>query len=527
MGKELNDAFAPAREVFQEVDDALGQSLSKLMWEGPEDDLTLTENAQPALMACSVAAMRVLQAEGGVDLGTHASFVAGHSLGEYSALAASGAFTLSDAAKLLKIRGQAMQAAVPVGEGAMAALLGLDLEDAQAVAADAAGDGEVCTAANDNAPGQVVVSGHKAAVEKAVELAKEKGAKRAVLLQVSAPFHCALMQPAADRMAEALADVTIAPPAVPLIANVTAAAVSDPETIRKQLVEQVTGMVRWRECVGTMAAEGVEELVEVGAGKILTGLVRRINRDLKGTAVGTPEGALVTGASGGIGGAVAKALHAAGATVALSGTRAEALEALAAELGDRAHVVPCNLSDAEAVAALPKQVEEAVGTLDILVNNAGLTKDNLFMRMKDDEFDQVIAVNLKAAFILSRGVLRGMMKRKAGRIISVTSVVGTMGNPGQGNYAASKAGLTGMTKSLAQEVGSRGITVNCVAPGFIATAMTDVLPDEQKEALLTRIPSGRLGSPEDVAASVLYLASDEAAYVTGQTLHVNGGMAMV
>lgn len=241
----------------------------------------------------------------------------------------------------------------------------------------------------------------------------------------------------------------------------------------------------------------------------------------------TGKGALVTGASGGIGGAVARTLHGAGATVALSGTRAEALEALATELGDRAHVVPCNLSDAEAVAALPKQAEEAVGTLDILVNNAGLTKDNLFMRMKDEEFDQVIAVNLKAAFVLSRGVLRGMMKRKSGRIISVTSVVGTMGNPGQGNYAASKAGLTGMTKSLAQEVGSRGITVNCVAPGFIATAMTDVLPDEQKEALLGRIPSGRLGTPDDIAASVLYLASDEAAYVTGQTLHVNGGMAMV
>ena len=239
------------------------------------------------------------------------------------------------------------------------------------------------------------------------------------------------------------------------------------------------------------------------------------------------KGALVTGASGGIGGAVAKALHQAGATVALSGTRAEKLEALASELGERAVIAPCNLSDPEAVKELSKQAEEKLGTLDILINNAGVTRDNLFMRMKDEEFDEVIAVNLKAAFLLSRGVLRGMMKRRHGRIISVTSVVGTMGNPGQGNYAASKAGLVGMSKSLAQEVASRGITVNCVAPGFIETAMTDVLPDAQKEALLGGIPAGRLGQPEDIAAAALYLASDEAAYVTGQTLHVNGGMAMI
>ncbi len=239
------------------------------------------------------------------------------------------------------------------------------------------------------------------------------------------------------------------------------------------------------------------------------------------------KGALVTGASGGIGGAVARALHAAGASVALSGTRAEKLEALASELGERAFIAPCNLSDADAVKELPKQAEEQLGTLDILINNAGVTRDNLFMRMKDEEFDDVIAVNLKAAFLLSRGVLRGMMKRRHGRIISITSVVGTMGNPGQGNYAASKAGLVGMTKSLAQEVASRGITANCVAPGFIETAMTDGLPDAQKEALLGGIPAGRLGQPGDIAAAALYLASDEASYVTGQTLHVNGGMAMI
>ena len=289
MGKELAEAFAPAREVFEEVDEALKQKLTKLMFEGPEEDLTLTENAQPALMAVSLACVRVLQREGGVDFATDAQFVAGHSLGEYSALAAAGTFELADTARLLKTRGQAMQAAVPVGEGAMAALLGLELEDAQAVAEEAA-QGEICTAANDNASGQVVLSGNRAAVERAIEIASERGARRSVLLPVSAPFHCALMAPAADVMAEALADVKMVAPAVPLIANVTASAQNDVNEIRQLLVEQVTGMVRWRESVLYMKENGVDTLVEIGAGKVLTGLARRIDRDLSGVAVGTPEG---------------------------------------------------------------------------------------------------------------------------------------------------------------------------------------------------------------------------------------------
>jgi 3-oxoacyl-[acyl-carrier protein] reductase len=238
--------------------------------------------------------------------------------------------------------------------------------------------------------------------------------------------------------------------------------------------------------------------------------------------------ALVTGASGGIGGAIAKALHAQGATVVLSGTRAEALEAVKAELGSRAFIAAANLSDIASVEALPKAAEEAAGGgIDILVNNAGITRDNLFMRMKDDEWDQVIAVNLTAAFRLSRAVLRGMMKKRWGRIIQITSVVGATGNPGQGNYAAAKAGLVGMTKSLAAEVASRNITVNAVAPGFIQTAMTDVLTDQQKETIATRIPAGRMGMPEEIAAAVVYLASPEAAYVTGETIQINGGMAML
>jgi len=292
MGKDLADAFATARAVFEEVDEALKQKLSKLMFEGPAEELTLTANAQPALMAHSIAVLRVLESDAKLDFGKHVSFVAGHSLGEYSALAAAGTFSLSDAARLLRLRGTAMQAAVPVGEGAMAALLGLDAPAAEEVAAQARkspeGKDEVCDFANDNAPGQVVVSGAKAAVERALDIAKAKGAKRAVLLPVSAPFHCALMKPAADAMAEALANTKMAPPKVPLVANVTAAQVSDPETIRDLLVKQVTGRVRWRECVSYMKAQGVAQLYELGAGKVLSGLVKRIEPDVVGTALNGP-----------------------------------------------------------------------------------------------------------------------------------------------------------------------------------------------------------------------------------------------
>ncbi|MEL7466076.1 MAG: ACP S-malonyltransferase [Pseudomonadota bacterium] len=282
MGKDLAEAYPAAAAVFAEVDDALGEKLSELIWEGPIETLTLTANAQPALMATSMAAMRALEAEG--VSAAQAAFVAGHSLGEYSALTAAGAFTVGDAAKLLRVRGEAMQSATPVGVGAMAALLGLDFETATAVAEEAA-QGDVCQAANDNDPGQVVVSGHKAAVERAVELAKDKGAKRAVMLPVSAPFHCALMQPAADRMAEALAEVEIKVPAAPVVANVLAEGAFDPGQIRDLLVKQVTGSVRWRESVSWMAGQGVTGLAEIGAGKALSGMARRINRDLTCVAV--------------------------------------------------------------------------------------------------------------------------------------------------------------------------------------------------------------------------------------------------
>ncbi|MEQ8601147.1 MAG: ACP S-malonyltransferase [Devosia sp.] len=287
MGKDLAHEFSEARAVFHEVDEALGERLSSIMFEGPEDILRLTENAQPALMAVSVAVIRVLEARG-ISLKDHAKYVAGHSLGEYSALCAAGTFSLADAARLLRTRGQAMQKAVPVGHGAMAALLGLDLETAQAVA-DEAGQGEVCAVANDNAPGQVVISGATAAIERAVDIAKGKGAKRALLLPVSAPFHCSLMQPAAEAMAAALAEVEMKAPVVPLVANVLAAPISDPDEIRQRLVEQVTGVVRWTESVTWLTtAGGVANLVELGSGKVLTGLAKRIAADASAQAVGTP-----------------------------------------------------------------------------------------------------------------------------------------------------------------------------------------------------------------------------------------------
>ena len=286
MGKALAEAYPASKAVFDEVDEALGENLSGLIWEGDIETLTMTANAQPALMATSLAAMRALEAEG-VSV-TDAAFVAGHSLGEYSALAAAGSLSIADCARLLRLRGDAMQQAVPVGEGAMAALLGLDFETAAAVAA-AAAEGQVCQAANDNDPSQVVISGDKAAVERACDIAKEKGAKRALLLPVSAPFHCALMQPAADKMAAALAKVEIKNPAVPLVANVRAEAVTEGTLIRNLLVEQVTGSVRWRESVAWMAANGVTEIWEIGAGKALSGMIKRIDRSVATKAVGTPD----------------------------------------------------------------------------------------------------------------------------------------------------------------------------------------------------------------------------------------------
>jgi [acyl-carrier-protein] S-malonyltransferase len=288
MGRDLAEAFPVARHLFEEVDEALDQKLSKIMFEGPEETLILTENAQPALMAVSMAVMRVLAEDGNVTVANKAAFVAGHSLGEYSALAAASAISLGDTARLLKLRGQSMQKAVPVGVGAMAAIIGPELEVVRDIAAQAAG-GQVCDVGNDNAPGQVVISGDTAAVERAVKIAADQGVRRSIMLPVSAPFHCALMEPAADVMQDALADTNLSVPVVPVVANVTAEAVSDPDVIRELLVRQVTEMVRWRECVLHMKEQGVDTLIELGAGKVLGGLTRRIDREMTGRSVQGPD----------------------------------------------------------------------------------------------------------------------------------------------------------------------------------------------------------------------------------------------
>lgn len=288
MGLELCQNFSEAKAVFDEVDDALNERLSAIMFEGPEEALMLTANAQPALMAVSLAVIRVLQAQD-VEIARYASYVAGHSLGEYSALAAAGALSLSDAAQLLRIRGNAMQSAVAVGEGAMAALLGFDFAEAAAIASEAAENGQICQAANDNAPGQVVLSGHKIAIDRAITIAKERGARRAILLAVSAPFHCQLMAPAADVMRGALADIQMQKPVVPLLCNVLASPINDPDMIRKCLVEQVTGVVRWRETISWFVENDIDCVLEIGAGKVLTGLARRIDRSLQALSVGTPD----------------------------------------------------------------------------------------------------------------------------------------------------------------------------------------------------------------------------------------------
>jgi 3-oxoacyl-[acyl-carrier protein] reductase len=531
MGSEILAAFPAARHVLEEVDDALGQRLSRLIAEGPEDELTLTENAQPALMAVSMAVLRVIEAEGGIDPAEACAFVAGHSLGEYSALVAAGTLGLVDGARLLKTRGRAMQEAVPVGAGAMAALLGADLDVAREIA-EAAAEGEVCQPANDNAPGQVVLSGAKAAIDRAIEIAGGRGIRKAIALPVSAPFHCEMMRPAASgsgggqRHRPAGRRSRHHPCAADRAGHRHGAVARIGRDYARRQRRHHRRDRRRQGAVRPGAPHRPRPEGDVG---IDARRRRAADQGLVGVTMFdlSDKSALVTGASGGIGGAIARALHGAGAAVALSGRNVDALEALAGELGQRAHAIPGDLADADSAAALAAAAAEAMGSVDILVNNAGMTRDNLAMRLKDEDWQAVLDVNLTSAFRLSRAVLRGMMKSRWGRIISITSIVGVTGNPGQANYAASKAGMIGMSKSLAAEVASRGITVNCIAPGFIVTAMTDSLGEDASERLTEAIPAGRLGAPDDVAAAAVFLASEEAGYVTGQTLHVNGGMTMI
>ena len=536
--------------MFDEVDEALGQKLSELMFDGPLETLTLTENAQPALMAVSLAVMRVLEQRRASSSPTRSSMWPAIRSANIPRSPPPARSRVADAARLLKTRGQAMQAAVPVGQGAMAALLGVGKDVAEKLAAEAA-QGEVCQLANDNEPTQAVISGAKSAIDRAAQLAKAHGVRRFMPLNVSAPFHCALMQPAADAMAEALAKVDVKAPAVPLIANVLAAPISDPAEIKQRLVEQVTGTVRWRECVAAMAAEGVTDIYEIGSGKVLAGLAKRIVPTLNATAdrhaAGhrcravrartiedimfelTDKTALVTGATGGIGGAIARALHKQGATVAISGRQTDKLEQLAAELGSRVHVLPLRSCRQGAGSQAdrrghrqarparhpgqqrrPHQGQSVHGDEGRPVGRRDRRQPHL-----DLHADARGGAGHDARQDRLRPHHQHLLRQRHHR------------QPGQGNYAASKAGMIGMSKSLAREVASRGITVNCIAPGFISTPMTDALNEKQVATIKEAIPAQKFGTPADIAAACVYLAAPEAGYMTGQTLHVNGGMVMI
>ena len=433
-----------------------------------------------------------------------------------------------------------MQKAVPVGAGAMAALARSRLRG-RGGGRDEAAQGQVCQAANDNGGGQVVVSGDKAAVDRALEIAKTKGAKRAMLLPVSAPFHCRLMQPAADVMAKALADVTIKPPASPLVSNVLAAPITDPDEIRRRLVEQVTGTVRWRESVAYMASQGVTRFFEIGAGKVLSGLVKRIADGAVGISVGGPDdiaaakealAAAHSGLSGREERCDVRSDWQDGARHRCDRRHRRRDRAGAARAGRRRWRFPARgarcwtrspASSASAFTCCPaisptaprsrrwcRRPKQAMGQVDILVANAGITRDNLFVQLRDEDWDEVIKVNLTATFRLARAATKLMMRKRFGRIIAITSVVGVTGNPGQGNYTASKAGLIGMIKTLGAEYAKRNVTANCIAPGFIKTPMTDALNDKQRETILSKVPAARLGTPEDIAAAAVYLSSNEA-----------------
>ena len=559
MGKELAEKYPAARAVFEEADKALGFSISKMCFEGSEEELKLTANTQPAILAVSVAAYRVV-----AEKGLAPDFVAGHSLGEYSALVAVGSLNFSDAVRLVHKRGKYMQEAVPAGQGGMAAIMGIS----PAVVQDAckrAAEGEICSAANLNSPEQTVISGHASAVKRAVEIASQLGAKRSMILAVSAPFHSALMMPAQEKLEKDLRAISFADLQVPLVTNVDADTIRKGDEAREALVRQVTMPVRWQESMRLLLDEGVNTFLEVGPGRVLTGLMRQIERsvaiaergrrkelaghggkDRRGeNRLGLEEVAsdewrarkrmfslkdkvaVVTGASQGIGRETALALAEAGAKVAVGARNEEKLAALVQEIagkGGEAFAVKLDVADAEQTKAAFKTILEKFGKVDILVNNAAINRDGLAVRMKADDWDAVLRTNLTGAHLCTQQVLPGMMRARAGRIINIASVVARMGNAGQANYVAAKAGLIGLTKAIAIEIASRNITVNAVAPGFIETPMTDVLPDKVKEELKVRIPLGRMGSARDVAAAIVFLASDEACYITGHVLDVNGGM---
>ena len=539
MGKDFYEQTETGRKVFDRASDLLGFSVPELCFE-PNDRLDITEYTQAAMVTTSIAMMKVLE-----ERGIHPDVAAGLSLGEYCALAAAGVMSEDDAIRTVRQRGILMQEEVPAGEGAMAAVLALDASVIEEITSSMEG----VWIANYNCPGQIVISGKKAAVEEACERLKAAGAKRAILLNVSGPFHSGMLTGAGEKLGEVLSGVEVNAPRIPYVANVTAEYVTEAAPVKELLTRQVSSSVKWQQSVEAMLADGVDTFIEIGPGRTLTGFMRKINRSVKSLNVEKLEDidkvieafkgeldmlegkiALVTGASRGIGRQIAKTLAAKGATVIVNynGSAAKAEEAVQEirEAGGIAEAVQCNVSDFNSSKEMLDGIVAKYGRLDILVNNAGITRDNLVMKMSEEDFDAVIQTNLKGVFNCIHHISRQMLKQRSGRIINISSVSGVLGNAGQANYCAAKAGVIGITKSVAREMASRGITVNAIAPGFIRTEMTDVLKDDIKKALMEQIPMKNFGEVEDIANTVAFLASEDARYITGQVISVDGGMAM-
>ena len=508
MGKELAENFPIADKTFDEASEALGFDIKDMIWNGDSETLMITENTQPTIVTMSVAALRVLQ-----EKGIKPDVVAGLSLGEYTAHIASGSMEFADGVRLVKKRGKYMQEEVPVGKGAMAAIIALSAEDVIACCEEASKVG-ICSPANFNCPGQIVVSGEVAAVDKCCELAKEKGAKRALKLPVSAPFHCAMLIGAGEKLAKELENVEVKDMQIPVITNVTADYVSSKEDIKPLLIKQVSSSVKWEETIRRMIADGVDTFVEVGPGKALSGFIKKVSRDVK--VFNVEDMASLD----------RKSTRLNSSHIIPSSDYADETCEEVKKLGVECIVVKGDVRNTEDVQKLVSETMDKFGHIDIFVNNAGITRDGLMIRMSEDDWDLVMDINLKGAFNCIKAVARPMMKQRSGAIINMASIVGVMGNPGQANYVASKAGLIGLTKTTAKEFASRGIRCNAVAPGFIRSAMTDVLSDDVKKKYLDSIPLGEFGETENIADVVAFLASDMSKYVTGQVINVDGGLVM-
>ena len=545
MGRALALASKAAAAVWAEADAALGFPLSRLCFEGPAEDLGLTANTQPAVLTASVAAAAAL-----AERGVSPDLAAGHSLGEYSALVVGGALRFAEAVRLVRRRGEFMQEAVPVGTGAMAALMGVDLPAAEQLCAEAA-QGEVVGVANINSPGQIVIAGHRSAVERAVAGAAARGARKSVMLPVSAPFHCALMKPAADRLAGELDRVTVSAPAHPDRAQRgrrghhvrgRGEAVPRPAGGEPGALDGLRGApgARGGHRVprggpGPGADRPAQAHARRGAGPRGGGSgVAREGGGGPDRGAGVTETkalagkvAIVTGGTRGIGLAIARLLAEDGASVVVSGRDAARLDAAVKELeslGAPAMGVVADAAKREDADRLVEATRERFGRIDVLVNNAGITRDQLLVRMKDDDWDQVLDTNLRGVFLMTRAVGKVMMRQKSGRIINIASTAGAMGNPGQVNYSAAKAGVIGLTKAAGRELAHWNILVNAVAPGLIETDMAAAIPAEAREAMLQQVPLKRIGQGREVAEVVRFLAGDGASYITGQTIHVNGGL---